>query len=54
LTEKGRALDESLKNDIHSLENGMVHDFSTEERALLHSFLLRMAKNLDEIERKRV
>ena len=54
LTEKGRKLDEKLKNYVYGLESELMKGFTPEEKELLQSFLLRMLENLDIVERSRV
>lgn len=54
LTEKGKALDEKLQSYIQGLESDLMQGFDPDEKKLLSSFLQRMLKNLDKIERSRV
>jgi DNA-binding MarR family transcriptional regulator len=54
LTEKGKKLDEDLKNYIQLLEEHMLAGFSDEEKDALRAFLARMQNNLEETERSRV
>lgn len=54
LTEKGKKLDENLKNYIHLLEEKMLAGFSEEEKEALRGFLVRMEENLEKTERSRV
>ncbi len=54
LTEKGRELDEKLRNYIQGVESELMKGFEKEEKELLRGFLLRMLENLDSVERSRL
>ena len=54
LTEKGKELDRSLLDYIHSLEEEMLCGFSREEREQLKGMLLRVLENLETAERNKV
>jgi len=54
LTEKGKALDESLRSYIHTLEEELVSGFSSEEKDAFQKTLEKVSENLDRIERKEV
>lgn len=54
LTEKGKALDRSLLDYIHNLEEEMLLGFSPDEKENLKEMLLRVLENLETAERKKV
>lgn len=54
LTQKGRKLDESLRNFIHALEESMMEGIPEEDRACVKRSLTQMLSNLEQIERNQV
>lgn len=54
LTEKGRVLDERLKEYITNLEEEILKGFSQEEKELLKNLLLRLGENLENAERNQL
>jgi len=53
MTEKGKELDRSLLDYIHSLEEAMMDGISPEERQILKNALLRMLENLEKTEKEK-
>ena len=51
MTEKGRALDESLRSYIHSLEEKLLDGIAPEESEVMRRCLVKMLENLEETER---
>ena len=49
LTDRGRALRESVEQNWHRLEEQMLAGFSSEERDTMHKYLLRIRSNLYDI-----
>jgi DNA-binding MarR family transcriptional regulator len=51
LTEKGKALDESLRSYIYSLEGRLLDGITPEESEVMKRCLVKMLENLEETER---
>ena len=47
LTEKGKAVENDVKEALHSLEREAMEGFTVEERVLLRRFFIQMRDNLE-------